>query len=122
MELTALLITVNSSELGEADRKIFVGAAMTIDKGRKNTRLLIQPQYSPMPVEEQVAILYCGTHGLFKDLDISQIQAFEKTFINSLRLNHQEDVLDLLAKGEFTDDITSKIEQTAKMTLNQFIA
>ena len=103
---------------GEMDKV----TAMTIDKGRKNTRLLIQPQYSPMPVEEQVAILYCGTHGLFKDLDISQIQAFEKTFINSLRLNHQEDVLDLLAKGEFTDDITSKIEQTAKMTLNQFIA
>ena len=103
---------------GEMDKV----TAMTIDKGRKNTRLLIQPQYSPMPVEEQVAILYCGTHGLFKDLDISQIQAFEKTFINSLRLNHQEDVLDLLAKGEFSDDITSKIEQTAKMTLNQFIA
>ena len=96
--------------------------AMTIDKGRKNTRLLIQPQYSPMPVEEQVAILYCGTHGLFKDIDISQVQDFEKTFINSLRLNHQEDVLDLLAKGEFNDDITSKIEKTAKMALNQFIA
>ena len=103
---------------GEMDKV----TAMTIDKGRKNTRLLIQPQYSPMPVEEQVAILYCGTHGLFKDIDISQVQDFEKTFINSLRLNHQEDVLDLLAKGEFNDDITSKIEKTAKMALNQFIA
>ena len=35
--------------------------AMAIDKGRKNNRLLIQPQYSPMPVGEQVAVLYCGT-------------------------------------------------------------
>ena len=103
---------------GEMDKV----TAMTIDKGRKNTRLLIQPQYSPMPVEEQIAILYCGTHGLFKDIDISKVQDFEKAFINSLRLNHQADVLDLLAKGEFNDDITSKIEKTAKMTLNQFIA
>ena len=96
--------------------------AMAIDKGRKNTRLLIQPQYSPMSVEEQVAILYCGTHGLFKDIDISQVQEFEKVFLNSLRLNHQEDVLDLLSKGEFNDEITSKIEKIAQMTLNQLTA
>ena len=41
--------------------------AMAIDRGRKNNQLLIQPQYSPMPVGEQIAILYCGTHGLMKD-------------------------------------------------------
>lgn len=41
---------------------------MTIDKGRKNAQLLIQPQYSPMPVEQQIAILYCGTHGLLHDV------------------------------------------------------
>ena len=40
--------------------------ALTIDKGQKNTRLLVQPQYSPMPVEQQIAVLYCGTHGLLK--------------------------------------------------------
>ncbi len=103
---------------GEMDKV----TAMAIDKGRKNTRLLIQPQYSPMAVEEQIAILYCGTHGLFKDIDITKVQEFEKIFLSSLRLNHQEDVLDLLAKGEFNDDITQKIEKTAKMTLNQLTA
>ena len=40
--------------------------ALTIDKGQKNTRLLVQPQYSPMPVEQQIAVLYCGTHGLLQ--------------------------------------------------------
>ena len=45
--------------------------AMAIDRGRKNNQLLIQPQYSPMPVGEQVAILYCGTHGLMRDIPIS---------------------------------------------------
>ena len=103
---------------GEMDKV----TAMAIDKGRKNTRLLIQPQYSPMSVEEQVAILYCGTHGLFKDIDISQVQEFENIFLNSLRLNHQEDVLDLLSKGEFNDEITSKIEKIAQMTINQLTA
>ena len=42
--------------------------AMTIDRGRKNNQLLIQPQYSPMPVGEQVAIIYCGTRGLMHDV------------------------------------------------------
>ena len=102
---------------GEMDRV----TARAIDKGRKNTRLLIQPQYSPMPVEEQVAILYCGTHGLFKDIDINDIQKFEKTFIEHLRLNNQKDVLDELRKGVINDDITQKIEKVAQMTVNQFV-
>lgn len=46
--------------------------AFTIDKGQKNTQLLIQPQYSPMPVEEQISILYCGTQGLLKEDSIGQ--------------------------------------------------
>lgn len=102
---------------GEMDKV----TAQAIDKGRKNTRLLIQPQYSPMPVEEQVAILYCGTHGLFKDIDINDIQKFEKTFIEHLRLNNQQDVLDELRKGVINDDITKKIEKVAQMTVNQFV-
>ena len=102
---------------GEMDKV----TAQAIDKGRKNTRLLIQPQYSPMPVEEQVAILYCGTHGLFKDIDINDIQKFEKTFIEHLRLNNQQDVLDELRKGVINDDITQKIEKVAQMTVNQFV-
>ena len=102
---------------GEMDKV----TAQAIDKGRKNTRLLIQPQYSPMPVEEQVAILYCGTHGLFKDIDINDIQKFEKTFIEHLRLNNQKDVLDELRKGVINDDITQKIEKVAQMTVNQFV-
>lgn len=46
--------------------------AMTLDRGRKNNQLLIQPQYSPMPVGEQVAILYCGTHGLMHDVPVER--------------------------------------------------
>ena len=52
--------------------------AAVLDKGRKNTRLLVQPQYSPMPIEEQIAVLYCGTHGLMRDLPLAKIADFER--------------------------------------------
>ena len=74
--------------------------AMAIDRGRKNNQLLIQPQYSPMPVGEQVAILYCGTHGLMRDIPISKVRAFQDAFLTYLRANHQKDVLDVLASGK----------------------
>lgn len=87
--------------------------AMTIDRGRKNTRLLIQPQYSPMPVAEQVAILYCGTHGLLKDVPLEKVTEFEHNFLENIRLNHKEDVLDVIAGGALSDEAAAVIEKTA---------
>ena len=96
--------------------------AMAIDRGRKNNQLLIQPQYSPMPVGEQVAILYCGTHGLMRDIPISKVRAFQDAFLTYLRANHQKDVLDVLASGKITDEITSLIEKLAADVAEQFKA
>ena len=96
--------------------------AMTLDRGRKNNQLLIQPQYSPMPVGEQVAILYCGTHGLMRDIPISKVRAFQDAFLTYLRANHQKDVLDVLASGKITDEITSLIEKVAADAAGQFKA
>ena len=96
--------------------------AMAIDRGRKNNQLLIQPQYSPMPVGEQVAILYCGTHGLMRDIPISRVRAFQDAFLTYLRANHQKDVLDVLASGKITDEITSLIEKVAADAAGQFKA
>ena len=73
--------------------------AFTIDKGRKNTRLLIQPQHSPMPVEEQIAILYCATKGLLKQVPIEQVHDFERRFLETLRTTHEQDVLAPLRQG-----------------------
>ena len=95
--------------------------ALTIDKGRKNAQLLIQPQYSPMPVEQQIAILYCGTHGLLRDVPLNNVQDFERSFIESLQLNHQEDVLDVLRTGVIDDNVTKAIEETAAMVAKQFL-
>ena len=94
--------------------------AMAIDRGRKNNQLLIQPQYSPMPVGEQVAILYCGTHSLMRDIPISKVRAFQDTFLDSMRADHQADVLDVLASGKISDDITAIIEKVAAQVAGQY--
>jgi F-type H+-transporting ATPase subunit alpha len=99
---------------GEMDKV----TAMAIDKGRKNTRLLVQPQYSPMSVEEQIAILYCGTHGLLRDIPIEKVADFETSYLRSMKLNHK-DVLEQLKKGVISDDMMKVMEETAKMTVNQ---
>ena len=73
--------------------------AMTLDKGRKNNQLLIQPQYSPMPVGEQVAILYCGIHSLMADIPVERVREFQKLFLDKMRSAHS-DVLDALSAGK----------------------
>ena len=92
--------------------------AMALDKGRKNNRLLIQPQYSPMPVGEQVAILYCGTKGLLKDLTLDQVDDFQTTFFQKMRAFHAENVLEPLSKGKTDPEIFTIIEKEAASIVN----
>ncbi|MBB3703681.1 F0F1 ATP synthase subunit alpha [Alloprevotella rava] len=87
--------------------------AMTIDRGRKNNELLIQKQYSPMSVEEQVAILYCGTQGLLKNIPVEKVQEFQDNFLQIMRSNYKETVLGQLAAGNLTEDVTATIEKVA---------
>ena len=83
--------------------------AMTLDRGRKNSQLLIQPQYSPMPVGEQVAILYCGVHGLMRDVPIAKVRECQDQFLDKLRSSAPE-VIETLAAGKIDDETTKKIE------------
>ena len=94
--------------------------ALAIDKGQKNTRLLVQPQYSPMPVEKQVAILYCGTHGLLKDIPLNKVRDFERSFLDYMEREHAEDVLAELKKGNINDEINRKLEEAATTVAKQF--
>ena len=86
--------------------------AMALDKGRKNNKLLIQPTYSPMPVGEQVAILYCGTHALMSDISIDAVPEFQASFLDRMRAGHQ-DVLEALASGKFDENSAKVIEEVA---------
>ena len=87
--------------------------AFTIDKGQKNTQLLVQAQYAPMPVEQQIAVLYCGVNGLLRDVPVDKVRDFEKAFIQYLLANHREDVLEPLRAGKLDEGITSLIEKSA---------
>ncbi len=93
--------------------------AMTIDRGRKTNKLLIQNQYSPMPVGEQVAILYCGTKGLMSDISVDQVPEFQDKFLDLLRASHEEDVIRPLSEGKIDDSITDIIAQLAANVCTQ---
>jgi F-type H+-transporting ATPase subunit alpha len=86
--------------------------AMTIDKGQKNELLLVQPVHHPMSVEHQIAILYCGTHGLMKEIPLEKVPEFEKEFLSRFELSHR-DVLNHLKEGDINDETAKIIESVA---------
>lgn len=94
--------------------------AMTIDRGRKNNQLLIQAQYSPMPVAEQVAILYCGTRGLLKNVPLEKVRDFQDTFLQVVRSQYADTILAELAAGKLTDEVTQQIEKVAADVAGQY--
>lgn len=92
--------------------------AMALDKGRKNNILLKQPQYQPLPIGEQVALLYCGTKGLLKDLNLEQVEDFQTAFLLKMRAFHALDVLEPLAKGKTDPEIFTVIEKECASIVN----
>ena len=96
--------------------------AMTIDRGRKNNQLLIQAQYSPMPVAEQVAILYLGTRGLLANVPLEKVREFQDTFLQTLRSSYADKVLKPLGEGQLTDEVTAALEKIAAEVAGAFSA
>ena len=84
-----------------------------LGKGQRNVEILKQPQYSPMPVEKQIAIIYCGTKGLLQKIPVRRIADFELEYLNFLEINHN-DILNTLREGKLTDEAIKVIETTAK--------
>ncbi|MDR1610958.1 MAG: F0F1 ATP synthase subunit alpha [Candidatus Symbiothrix sp.] len=85
----------------------------TLDKGKKNSALLIQPQYSPYPVEKQIALIYTGTKGLLFDLPVEKVGLFEKEYLKVLELKYQKEVLDVLKQGTLNEEVEQLLTQTA---------
>ncbi len=96
--------------------------ARTIDTGRKNERLLVQPQYEPVAVEDQVAIIYCGVNGLLEKVPIDRVPEFEKLFLQYLHAKHQTDVLDVLAAGKIDDEVMAKLKSAAAEIAGKYSA
>ena len=86
---------------------------MIIERGRRTNHLLVQPQYSPMPVGEQIAVLYCGVHNMLSKVPLDKVQEFETLFLDVMRTRHKADVLDVLASGIINDEVAKIIEDAA---------
>jgi F-type H+/Na+-transporting ATPase subunit alpha len=90
-----------------------------LDKGARNVEILKQGQYSPMAVEKQVAIIYCGAKGLLRDVPVNKIKEFEHAFLNIMEAQHK-DILDALAEGKFDAELTGAIEKVAKELTSKY--
>ena len=92
---------------------------LIISRGQKNLEILKQPQFSPEPVEEQVAIIYASNNGLLDSISVDKVKEFEKDFLSTLRTSHK-DALASLKGGKLDDATTSAIKQAAKDTAAKF--
>jgi F-type H+-transporting ATPase subunit alpha len=90
-----------------------------LDKGAKNVEILKQGQYSPVEVEKQIAIIYCGTRGLLRDVPVSRVKEFEHDFIEALEMKHRN-ILDMLRDGTLNDEITKTLDTVAAETTLKF--
>ena len=93
---------------------------LTILRGRCNQEVLKQPQYNPMPVEEQVAVLYISTRGFLDKVPLEKIKAFEDDFLSLLRAE-RSDLLRQLASGSIDENITTQLEEAAKSLQGKYI-
>ena len=85
---------------------------LVLDKGARNVEILKQPQYSPFPVEKQVAIIYLGTQGLLRDVAINKVKDFEQQFLTEMEAKHP-DILAEFKKGNLPDDGLKKLVDLA---------
>ncbi|MES2629249.1 MAG: F0F1 ATP synthase subunit alpha [Bacteroidota bacterium] len=90
-----------------------------LDKGARNVEILKQGSNSPMSVEKQIAIIYCGTKGLLNRVPVNKVKAFEKDFLNVLELEHK-DVLNQLKAGKYTEEITDLLDKVADQVSAKF--
>jgi F-type H+-transporting ATPase subunit alpha len=84
-----------------------------LEKGARNVEILKQGQYSPMRVEKQIAILFCGTRGLLMDVPRDKVHEFEKEYLEVLE-HKQKDVLEILSRGEINDQVIKTLETLAR--------
>ena len=96
--------------------------ARVIDTGRKNQTLLIQPQYQPWPVENEVAVIYCGVNGLLEKVPVEKVPEFESLFIQLLKSKYQKEVLDVLKSGKLTDECQQLLRQCAAEIASRYNA
>ncbi len=92
-----------------------------LDKGARNVEILKQPQNSPLPVEKQIAIIFCGTNNLLKDVPVEKVRAFEKEYLDLLDAQYRS-VLDELKAGKLTDEVTETLKKVCLELVEKYKA
>ncbi len=90
-----------------------------LEKGSRNVEILKQGQYSPLRVDQQVAIIYLGTKGAVNSVPVNKVRQFEAEFLEVLENKHK-DLLNNLGAGKIDDAITSQLEEVAKQVANNY--
>ena len=88
--------------------------AAVIDRGRKNQQILVQPQYHPWPVDNEVAVIYCGVNGLLENVPLDKVKDFETQHLQLLQMGDNKEVLETLKSGKLTPEVETKLTAAAK--------
>ncbi|MCM1319725.1 MAG: F0F1 ATP synthase subunit alpha [Muribaculaceae bacterium] len=94
--------------------------AKVIDTGRKNQALLVQPQYKPWAVEDEVAVIYCGVNGLLENVPLDKVHEFEELFLQLLKAKYQKEVLDVLKAGKLTPEVEDLLRKCAAEVTSKY--
>ena len=94
------------SDLDAATKRI-------LEKGARNVEILKQKQYSPYPVEEQVAIIFLGTEGLLSKIPTSKVADFEDNFLSIMRTKGAK-TLEQLKAGKINDELKDSLRKFGK--------
>ncbi len=89
-------------------------------RGERMTELLKQGQYAPMPVEEQVAVVYAGVNGFLDSLPVESIQEFEKEFLVYLRNGYPEILAEIREKKIISEELADRLNKVIKEFVDQF--
>jgi F-type H+-transporting ATPase subunit alpha len=81
-----------------------------IDRGQRLTEILKQPQYQPMPVEEQVAIIWASTNGIIDDVPVEQVRDFESQYLDYLRTSKPELLERIVKEKRLSDELIADLQ------------
>ena len=92
---------------------------LVIDRGRTNQEILKQNQYSPLRVEEQIAVIYCSSNGFFDGVDLKKVSKLEKEYLLEINSKHKN-LLDELAEGKVNEKSLETLGEVAKKLASNY--
>jgi F-type H+/Na+-transporting ATPase subunit alpha len=92
---------------------------LTIERGRRNLEILKQAQYSPVPVEEQIAIIYVSINGIIDNVPVKDVKQFQSEFLTLMRTSERS-TLDALKAGKYDDAIIAVLKKAAKEVAQKY--